>query len=111
MVKIKKYQNIILGILEDYAKVRYSNLNAENRLIADKENHRYQIVTIGWDNRKFVHDCPLHLDIIGDKIWVQRNMTDLDLDRIFSENNVPKTDIVLGFLSPKMREYSDYAVA
>ena len=111
MVKVKKYQKIILGILEDYAKVRYSNLNAENKLIADKENHRYQVVTIGWDSRKFVHDCPLHLDIIGDKIWVQRNMTDLDLDRIFSENNVPKTDIVLGFLSPKMREYSDYAVA
>jgi XisI protein len=24
---------------------------------------------------------------------------------------VPKSDIVIGFLSPKMREYSDYAVA
>jgi hypothetical protein len=111
MVKIKKYQKVILDILGDYAKVRYSNLNAENRLIADKENHRYQVVTIGWDGRKFIHDCPLHLDIIDSKIWVQRNMTDLDLDRIFSESNVPKTDIVLGFLSPKMREYSDYAVA
>jgi hypothetical protein len=91
--------------------VRYSNLDAENRLIADKENHRYQVVTIGWDGRKFVHDCLLHLDIIEGKIWVQRNMTDIDLDTIFAENGVPKTDIVLGFLSPKMREYSDYAVA
>jgi hypothetical protein len=111
MVKIKKYQKVILSILEAYAKVRYSNLDAENRLIADKENHRYQVVTIGWDGRKFVHDCPLHLDIIDGKIWVQRNMTDIDLDIIFAENGVPKTDIVLGFLSPKMREYSDYAVA
>jgi hypothetical protein len=111
MVKIKKYQKVILSILEAYAKVRYENLNAENRLIADKENHRYQVVTIGWDGRKFVHDCPLHLDIIDGKIWVQRNMTDIDLDTIFAENGVPKTDIVLGFLSPKMREYSDYAVA
>ena len=45
------------------------------------------------------------------KIWVQQNMTDLDLDRVFREHGVPNTDIVLGFLSPKMREYSDYAVA
>lgn len=111
MVKIKKYQKIILGIMEAYAKVRYSNLNAENKLIADKENHRYQVVTIGWDGRKFVHDCPLHMDIIDGKIWVQRNMTDIDLGTIFAENGVPKTDIVLGFLSPKMREYSDFAVA
>lgn len=111
MVKVKKYQKIILGIMEAYAKVRYSNLDAENKLIADKENHRYQVVTIGWDGRKFVHDCPLHIDIINDKIWVQRNMTDIDLATIFAENGVPKSDIVLGFLSPKMREYSDYAVA
>lgn len=97
--------------MEAYAKVRYSNLNAENKLIADKENHRYQVVTIGWDGRKFVHDCPLHMDIIDGKIWVQRNMTDIDLGTIFAENGVPKTDIVLGFLSPKMREYSDFAVA
>ncbi len=111
MVKIKKYQKVILSILEEYAKVRYSNLNAENKLIADKENHRYQVVTIGWDGRKFVHDCPIHMDIIDDKIWVQRNMTDIDLETIFRENAIPKSDIVLGFLSPKMREYSDYAVA
>jgi hypothetical protein len=111
MAKIKKYQKIILSILEEYAKVRYSNLDAENRLIADKENHRYQVVTIGWDGRKFVHDCPIHIDIINDKIWVQRNRADIDLDTIFRENRVPKSDIVIGFLSPKMREYSDYAVA
>ena len=111
MVKVKKYQKIILDILKDYEKVRYSNINAENRLIADKENHRYQVVTIGWDGRKFVHDCPMHFDIIDGKIWVQRNMTEVDLERIFRENGVPNTDIVIGFLSPKMREYSDYAVA
>ena len=111
MAKVKKYQKIILDILKDYEKVRYSNINAENRLIADKENHRYQVVTIGWDGRKFVHDCPMHFDIIDGKIWVQRNMTEVDLERIFRENGVPNSDIVIGFLSPKMREYGDYAVA
>ena len=111
MDKVKKYQKVILGILEEYAKVRYSNLDAENRLIADKKNHRYLIVTIGWDKTKFVHDCPMHMDIINGKIWVQRNMTEIDLDTIFRDNNIPKSDIVLGFLTPKMREYGDYALA
>ena len=111
MDKIKKYQKVILSVLEEYAKVRYSNLDAENKLIADKENHRYQVVTIGWDGHKFVHDCPIHMDIINGKIWVQRNMTEIDLDTIFRENGIPKSDIVLGFLTPKMREYSDYALA
>jgi XisI protein len=111
MVRLKKYQKAILEILQDYTKVRYANLDAENRLIADKENNRYQVVTIGWDKKKFVHDCPMHIDIIDGKIWIQRNMTEIDLGEEFMNRGVPKSDIVLGFLSPKMREYSDYALA
>ena len=111
MDKISLYEAHILSILQDYAKIRYANLNAQNQLIADRENHRYQVVTIGWDGKKYVHDCPMHMDIIGGKIWIQRNMTELDLGEILVEMGVPKSDIVIGFLSPKVREYSDYAVA
>ena len=111
MDKILKYEKIILEILAPYANIRYSNIDAHNELIADKENRRYQIVTIGWDSDKFVHDCPIHIDIINGKIWVQRNMTEINLDKAFAVKNVPKSDIVIGFLSPKMREYSEYAVA
>ena len=47
MDKVAKYQKYILQILNEYTKVRYSNLDTENQLIADKENHRYQVITIG----------------------------------------------------------------
>ena len=110
-LKIKKYEGFILDILAEYAKVRYSNLDAENKLIADKENKRYQVVTIGWEGKKYVHDCPIHIDIINGKIWIQRNMTEIEIDEELMKLGVPKTDIVLGFLSPKMREYTDYALA
>jgi XisI protein len=86
-------------------------MNVQNELIADKENRRYQVVSVGWDGETFVHDCPIHIDIINGKIWVHRNMTELDLDKAFAVNNIPKHDIVIGFLSPKMREYTEYAVA
>lgn len=111
MDKVTKYQNFILQILTDYTKVKYANIEAENQLIADKENHRYQVVTIGWEGNKFIHDCPIHMDIINGKIWIQRNMTEIDLGLKLTEMGVPRSDIVLGFLSPKTREYSDYAVA
>ncbi|MEO0041371.1 MAG: hypothetical protein RL329_819 [Bacteroidota bacterium] len=111
MVKIKKYQRLILEILREYAKIKYSNIDAENQLIADKETHQYQILTIGWDNGKFVHDCPIHLAIISGKIWIQWNMTEIDLGRFFVDKGVPKSDIVIGFLAPEIRAYSEYAVA
>lgn len=110
--KVKKYEKFILSILEPYTKVRYSNINAENRLIADKENHRYQVITIGWDEEgKFIHDCPIHMDIINSKIWVQRNMTEIEIGEELERMGVPKSDIVVGFFSPKMREYTEYALA
>jgi XisI protein len=111
MVKVKKYQKYILEILSEYAKIRYANIQGGNQLIADKENYQYQIVTIGWDNGKFIHDCPIHLAIIQDKIWIQWNMTDIDLGERLYEKGVPKSEIVIGFLPPEVRAYSDYAIA
>jgi hypothetical protein len=111
MGKIKKYEQYILNILKEYAKIRYVNLDAENQLIVDKVNHQYQIVTIGWDKGNFVHDCPIHLAIIDGKIWIQWNMTEIDFGKELTDKGVPKSDIVIGFLSPEIREYSEYAVA
>jgi hypothetical protein len=111
MDKIKKYEAAILSILNEYTKLKYANIKAENKLIADKENNRYQVVTLGWDKNKFVHGCPMHLDIIDGKIWVQQNMTEWDLGEMLIEQGVPKSDIVIGFYSPNMREYTEYAVS
>lgn len=110
MDKIARYEQYILQILGAYAKVRYANIEGENQLVADKENHRYQVVTIGWDNGKFVHDCPMHVDIVNGKIWIQQNMTEIDLGEELVKMGVPKSDIVIGFLAPEVREYSEYAV-
>lgn len=111
MDKLKKYQQAILDILNEYAKIKYANVDGGNQLIADRENHRYQVVTIGWEGDRFVHDCPIHLDILNGKIWVQKNMTEWEIGEMLQARGVPKSDIVIGFLSPQMREYSDYAVA
>lgn len=111
MDKIAKYQAAILEILEAYAKIEYANISGQNYVIADKENHRYQVVTLGWQGKKYVHDCPIHFDIINNKIWIQRNMTEWDFEDWFRKYGIKNEEIVLGFLSPTMRSYSDYAVA
>lgn len=111
MDRMTKYQNAILELLEAYSEIEYTNLEGSNFLIADKERNRYQVVTMGWQDGKFVHDCPIHLDIINEKIWVQRNMTEWDLGEMFNERGISNQEIVLGFLKPSTRVFSDYAVA
>jgi hypothetical protein len=33
--------------------------------------YRYQVITKGWQGTNYVHDCPMHFDIIDGKIWIQ----------------------------------------
>lgn len=111
MDKIKKYEKAILKILKEYSKIKYANIKGENSMVTDKENHRYQVLTIGWEGKKFIHDCPMHFDIKNGKIWIQTNMTEWDVGKMLEEQKIPKSDIVLGFLSPATREFSEYAVS
>lgn len=53
----------------------------------------------------------MHFDIIDGKIWIQNNMTEWDVGEMLEEQGIPKSDIVLGFLKPSTRAFTDYAVA
>ena len=52
-----------------------------------------------------------YLSIKNNKIWIYEDKTDIDVAKILVEKGGAKKDIVLGFLSPALREFSDYAVA
>lgn len=109
MDKIKKYEAAILNILNEYAKIKYANVKGGNELVVDSENHRYLIMTIGWDGDKYVHDSPMHFDIIDGKIWVQQNSTEWEVGEMLEAQGVPQSDIVPGLLPPDLRAYSKYA--
>jgi XisI protein len=109
--KLKKYENAIIGILNEYAKIKYANIVGGNQLIIDKKNHQYQVVTIGWEGNQFVHDCPMHFAIINQKIWIQQNMTEWEVGEMLEARKIPTSDIVVGFLSPDLRVATKYAMA
>lgn len=111
MDKIKKYRKLILQIIEEYANEEYANFDAVNEIIADKENDRYQLVTMGWQGYKRIHACTLHLDIINGKIWIQNDQTETGIANELIELGIPKSEIVLGYFSPKKRAESEFAVA
>ena len=52
-----------------------------------------------------------HLDIKGGKIWIQWNGTEDDIAAELVALGVPKHDIVLGFHTPLLRQYTEYAVS
>lgn len=112
MDAIKSYQQAILEILVPLDGQKIVNPGLEKQLIADTERNRFQVIVQGWENgEKFVNSTLLHLEIKGDKIWIQQNWTELQIAQELVKRGVPATQIVLGFLPEYMREDSEYAVA
>lgn len=113
MDKLLKYQRIIKEVFTNYTNQGAINSNAqehqETHLLFDDERCHYQVLRIGWKETKGTFLVIFHFSIINDKIWVQRNISDYDIVGDLEEKGIPKSDIVLAFLSPRMRPYTEYA--
>ena len=111
MDKIKKYQDILVEYLEDYAKtVKPKNLpDVDAYVIADRKNNHFQFLRIGWQGQYHVFSAILHFDIKNGKVWVQQNNTERDVVDVFMEKGIPKEDIVMGFHPPNVRKYTEFA--
>ncbi|WP_445628124.1 XisI protein [Nostoc sp. DSM 114167] len=110
MDKLARYRQIVQQILQEYSgqKPFDGNIDVEN--IFDVERDHYQVVHVGWEGQDWVHSCIIHIDIKGEKIWLQWNGTEDDIAANLVTIGVPKEDIVLGFQSPFMRKFTEYAV-
>jgi hypothetical protein len=114
MDKIKKYEGIILELLKEYATIQPANMaEYENQIIADAERHHYQSVSVGWNKKgHYIYVINFHFDIKSTgKIWLMANNTDALIAQELVKRGVPAADIVLGFQSPQLRQYSEYATA
>lgn len=103
------YRQLIKELLKQHAKQQAKNDPSETELIFDPESDRYLLVYLGWHGEKRIYACPIHIDIKDEKIWIQRDFTEAGIAQQLVEQGVPKSDIVLGFRSPFVRQFSEYA--
>jgi hypothetical protein len=111
MDKLSIYRKYIQDILTTYTSWGNPKDGLETQLIFDCDRDHYQWLDIGWEGAVRVYSCVMHFDIRDGKIWLQRNMTDLDPAEELVELGVPKEDIILGLQPPYKRKYTDYGVA
>lgn len=107
----KKYEQAIVDFLNNYAnlyKNGRSNLNPE--LVIDKENQRYILAIMGWDEDRYVYGLLFHFAIIDGKIWLQQNSTESLVDKELANYGVPKKDIILGFKSSFANQHAGFGV-
>ncbi|BAY13995.1 XisI protein [Calothrix sp. NIES-2098] len=110
MDKLTKYREIVRQIINEYAKHKPYHGKIDPLPIIDTENDRYQVVQVGWDGVRRVHGCTVHLDIIGEKVWIQYDGCSQPLAQALIDAGVPKEDIVLAFHPEELRQYTGFAV-
>jgi hypothetical protein len=110
MDKLASYRSIVTELLTKYSQYKPSYGQVEIEQIFDREQDRYLLLAIGWNQQKRIYGTTIHLDIQDDKIWIQQNTTEFDLASDLVEMGVPKQDIAIGFHTPKMRKLTGFAV-
>jgi XisI protein len=111
MDSLDSYRDLIESILVEYTRIPYAYGDIQTEAVFDRVRDRYVLVNVGWDNGKRVHGCLVHIDVINEKLWIQRDGTEHGVAKELVRAGVPKDHIVLGFRPPEVRRHTDYAVA
>lgn len=112
MDKITKFQTSIKKIQETYAKFKpigYQEFEAQ--IISDDKNGHYFLIKMGWKETHRLHNVEFHIDIKGDKIWIQADQTEYSIAQELVDLGIDKSDIVLAYHSPRMRPATEFAIA
>jgi XisI protein len=116
MDKIPNYQTAATAVIQEYhAFISKSTVlgatDLRDEMLIDTQNNHFLLLSMSWQQKRFVYNVALHLDIIDGEIWVQQNNTEFAVADELIAKGVLRTDIVLGFIAPNVRQYSGFAVS
>ena len=111
MDTLDTFRQIIHNVLSEYVRLQYAYGEIQNETIFDRQADRYLVMSVGWQRVKRIHGCLIHIDIINDKVWIQRDGTEDGIADKLVAAGIPKEKIVLGFHTPDARQHTEFAVA
>lgn len=113
MDKLTEYPKIIKRILAEYIEVcnRRNHPDIETFMIVDEAKGQYIWMNLGWQNGERFTGMTVYVRIRGNKFWIEEDWTEEGIATDLVRAGVAKEDIVLAFHEPKMRPYTDFAIA
>jgi len=102
--------DIIKRLLREYAAIKPSLGDIEVELVFDDERGHYELMQCGWIGMRRVHGSVVHIDVRGDKVWIQHDGTNDHVAQRLMAEGIPQQRIVLGFHAPYKRPLTDFAV-
>ncbi len=111
MDSLSTYREAIERVLTVYTEIPYAYGDLRCEALFDRDRGRYALITVGWNQGKRVHFPLVHIDLIDGKAWIQKDNTEHGVATELVQAGIPKSDIVLAFRPPDVRQHTEYAVA
>jgi len=111
MDRITKRKQLVKEIMQEVYDYFPEVDAVRTELICDDTAGHYEIMQVGWLNRRRIHGIVVHVDVTEDRIYVEHNGTDIDVVEMIQKEGVPDSEIVLGWHPPHLREYTEFALA
>lgn len=100
---LETYREAIRSVILDHTKYPPSLGDIQVEVIFDEKNDHYELMYSGWGGDYRIHGPVIHVDIRGDKVWIQHDGTrDTIIDTLI-ERGVPQNRIVLAYKHPEDR--------
>lgn len=112
MDKIAKYKQLIHEEMEYQASIRIANIpDVPPKLFIGENRRFFTLYFIGWQGKEYIHHYLFNIEIIGDKVWVHEDATDIFIAGKLVERGIQKEDIVLGYIPKYARTIEGFALA
>lgn len=111
MDTLAQSSDIIRQILSQYANIPYLNGQINSFVIVSEDGQHFLLMNEGWEGKRHIHHCLIHLQIIEEKIWIHFDGTEDGIAEELVAAGIPKEQIVLAFHPTYVRQHTGYAVA
>jgi hypothetical protein len=106
---LNHWRGVIEALIIDLASHNPSHGQIESMPVIDRERGHYMFVQAGWDRTKRIHGIVVHIQLVGEKVWIQFDGTDLVIADLLMEAGIPAKNIVLAWHPPAERKYTEFA--
>jgi hypothetical protein len=90
-------RDVIEKVLSDYAAIPYAHGNVTTQTVFDRQRDHYLLVLVGTEGVRRVHGSMVHIDIVGDRVVIQRDGTERGMAPLLARGGIAKERIVLAF--------------
>lgn len=109
MDRMNAYTDIVRDVVAGFFR-QPSVKTMKSEFVNDSHGGHFEILRTGWQNGLRVHASVVHVDVRDGKVWIEQDGTDRPVAEELERAGIPKSDIVLAFHPPELRQYTGYAV-